>query len=110
MNAAGNIAMNICLRRTNQRRRNSFAIMSHWVAWFGLLLPLISWTAVEAQEKPAQPALKITPGKVVVPTDRMQRPWGELISLDLETRTGKFRRESNDFPAQWDPKLGIHVT
>jgi len=44
----------------------------------------------------AKPALKITPGKIIIPTDRMQRPWGELISLDLATRTGTFRRESND--------------
>lgn len=47
-------------------------------------------------EQPAKPVLKITPGQVVIPFDRMQRPWGELISLDLATRTGKFRRESND--------------
>jgi hypothetical protein len=45
---------------------------------------------------PAKAPLKITPGKVIVPTDRMQRPWGELISLDLKTRTGKFRKESTD--------------
>jgi hypothetical protein len=44
----------------------------------------------------AKPALKITPGKVIIPTDRMQRPWGELISLDFTTRTGKFRRENTD--------------
>ena len=49
-----------------------------------------------AQEQPAKPVLKITPGQVIVPTDRMQRPWGELISVDLATRTGKFRRENND--------------
>jgi hypothetical protein len=48
------------------------------------------------QDQPAKPVLKITPGQVIIPTDRMQRPWGELISLDLATRTGKFRRESND--------------
>jgi hypothetical protein len=44
----------------------------------------------------AKPPLKITPGQVIIPFDRMQRPWGELISLDLATRTGKFRRESTD--------------
>jgi hypothetical protein len=44
----------------------------------------------------AKPVLKITPGKVIIPFDRMQRPWGELISLDMATRTGKFRRESTD--------------
>jgi hypothetical protein len=49
--------------------------------------------------KPApatKPVLKITPGKVIVPTDAMRRPWGELISVDLATRTGKFRKESTD--------------
>jgi len=43
-----------------------------------------------------KPALKITPGKVIVPTDAMRRIWGELISVDLKTRTGKFRKESTD--------------
>jgi hypothetical protein len=49
--------------------------------------------------KPAaatKPALSITPGKVIVPTDAMHRIWGELISVDLATRTGKFRKESTD--------------
>jgi hypothetical protein len=49
-----------------------------------------------AADPPAKPPLKITPGQVIIPTDRMQRPWGELISLDSKTRTGKFRRENND--------------
>lgn len=53
-------------------------------------------TKEAAKNQPARPVLKITPGKVIIPFDRMQRPWGELISVDLETRTGKFRRESND--------------
>jgi hypothetical protein len=48
------------------------------------------------QQPPAKPVLKITPGQVIIPFDRMQRPWGELISIDLATRTGKFRRENND--------------
>lgn len=47
-------------------------------------------------EADSKPVLKITPGKVIIPFDRMQRPWGELISLDFATRTGKFRRESTD--------------
>jgi hypothetical protein len=38
---------------------------------------------------------QITPGKAVVPP-KMRRLWGELISLDLKTRTGTFRNESND--------------
>jgi hypothetical protein len=50
-----------------------------------------------AEEGPAQDKpLKIIPGKVIVPTDRMKRIWGELVSLDLKTRTGIFRNESND--------------
>jgi len=43
-----------------------------------------------------KPVLKIIPGQVIVPTDAMRRIWGELISLDLATRTGKFRQESTD--------------
>jgi hypothetical protein len=49
-----------------------------------------------AADAPAKPVLKITPGKVIIPFDKMQRPWGELISIDLQTRTGKFRRENTD--------------
>jgi len=49
-----------------------------------------------APPTPAPPVSKIVPGKVIVPTDAMQRPWGELISLDPKTRTGKFRKENTD--------------
>ena len=45
---------------------------------------------------PAKPVLKIIPGQVVVPTDAMRRIWGELISIDFATRTGKFRKEGTD--------------
>ena len=45
---------------------------------------------------PAKPKLKITPGQVIVPTDAMRRIWGELISVDLKTRTGKFRKDGTD--------------
>ena len=46
----------------------------------------------------AKPKLKIIPGQVIIPTGdgEMRRPWGELISLDLATRTGKFRNEGDD--------------
>ena len=56
------------------------------------LLSVACW----ADDTPAKPSLKIIPGKVIVPIDKMQRPWGELVHLDLTTRTGKFRRESTD--------------
>ncbi len=42
------------------------------------------------------PVPKITPGKVIVPLQKMRRLWGELVSLDLKTRTGTFRNEGND--------------
>lgn len=46
---------------------------------------LTSW-----QGQPVKPKLKIIPGQVIIPTGdgEMRRPWGELISLDLATRTG----------------------
>lgn len=47
-------------------------------------------------ETPAKPVLKIKPGQVIVPTDAMRRIWGELISIDFATRTGKFRKEGTD--------------
>jgi len=49
-----------------------------------------------AKDTPAKPPLKIIPGQVIVPTDKMRRIWGELVSVDLATRTGVFRNESND--------------
>jgi hypothetical protein len=58
--------------------------------------PAAKLVPTSAPAPEAKPVLKITPGKVIIPFDRMQRPWGELISLDMATRTGKFRREGND--------------
>jgi hypothetical protein len=57
-----------------------------------------------AADKPAapvptdKPVLKIIPGQVIVPTadGLMRRIWGELVSIDFATRTGKFRNESTD--------------
>ena len=49
-----------------------------------------------AEPAPAKPILKIIPGQIIVPTDNMRRPWGELVSIDLKTRTGTFRNESTD--------------
>jgi len=45
---------------------------------------------------PNKPVLKITPGQVIVPTDAMRRIWGELVSVDLRSRTGTFRKEGTD--------------
>lgn len=56
-----------------------------------------AFSAEAVDEKKAEkPVLKITPGKVIIPFDRMRRIWGELISLDQERRTGRFRQESTD--------------
>lgn len=50
-----------------------------------------------ARTADAPPPQRITPGKAIVPDGAgMRRIWGELVSLDLKTRTGKFRNESND--------------
>ena len=49
-----------------------------------------------ADPLPAKPIPVITPGQVIIPFEKMRRIWGELISIDLATRTGKFRNESND--------------
>jgi hypothetical protein len=54
------------------------------------------WLLAADPTPPAKPVLKITPGQVIVPTDAMRRPWGELISVDLKTRTGKFRKDGTD--------------
>ena len=65
-----------------------------------LAAPLLSQAAdapkPAAAPAPAKPVLKIIPGQVIVPTDAMRRPWGELISMDLATRTGKFRKDGTD--------------
>lgn len=51
-----------------------------------------------ADAPPAKPKLKIIPGQVIVPTGpgEMRRIWGELVNLDLATRTGTFRKEGTD--------------
>jgi hypothetical protein len=51
-----------------------------------------------AADAPQKPKLKIVPGQVIVPTGpgEMRRIWGELISIDAATRTGKFRNEGDD--------------
>jgi hypothetical protein len=59
------------------------------------LLSLFTLAAFTFAADPPAPA-KITPGKVIIPTDKMRRIWGELVSIDFKTRTGTFRNESND--------------
>ncbi len=59
-------------------------------------LAVLSLSGIAADTTPAKPAPVITPGQVIIPFEKMRRIWGELISLDLATRTGKFRNESND--------------
>lgn len=60
-----------------------------------LTLGLMTAIAVAADPVPA-PVKKITHGHVIVPTDKMRRLWGELVSIDPKTRTGTFRNEGND--------------
>jgi len=59
-------------------------------------LAALSLSALAADTPPAKPIPVITPGQVIIPFEKMRRIWGELISLDLTSRTGKFRNESND--------------
>ncbi len=49
-----------------------------------------------AKASDPKPVRKITPGQVIVPTEKMRRIWGELIAIDPKTRTGTFRNEGND--------------
>lgn len=56
----------------------------------------VSQVSSADEKKSAKPVQRITPGKVIVPFERMRRIWGELLSVDLETRKGRFRAEHND--------------
>ena len=77
--------------------------LSLWLTLFMKISPLtsvlsavaLSAAAAHGAETgaPVKPVQKITPGKVIVPTDAMRRIWGELMSIDLKTRTGTFRKE-----------------
>lgn len=72
-------------------------MLKHFLTLVCLLIP--NTLLAQGQTTPAsqtKPVLKVTPGQVIIPFDRMQRPWGELIHIDLKTRTGQFRRENND--------------
>jgi hypothetical protein len=60
------------------------------------LLICLTVAGYAVETPPAKPVPRISPGKVIIPLEKMRRIWGELISLDLNTRTGTFRNESND--------------
>lgn len=84
----------------------SLATLAALIVMSTAALPLLAADAPAPTPSPATPApaapddkpkLQIIPGKVIVPGDtEMRRPWGELISIDLATRTGTFRNEGND--------------
>lgn len=50
-------------------------------------------TMVDDDRKPEKSIRKITPGQVIVPFEWMRRIWGELLTVDLETRTVTFHAE-----------------
>lgn len=58
---------------------------------FSLLLATFGLSA----EPETKPEPRITPGQAIVPP-KMRRIWGELVSMDLASRTGKFRNQSTD--------------
>ena len=60
------------------------------------VVQLFAADAPTTAAKPTKPVLKIDPGHVIVPTDAMHRIWGELVSMDLATRTGTFRKDGTD--------------
>jgi hypothetical protein len=62
----------------------------------GLTLFFLVESDLPLQAQTEKPVPKITPGKVIVPFQKMRRIWGELVSVDLETRTGTFRAEGED--------------
>ena len=61
-----------------------------------VLLCFTGFVAAADATIPTKPVSKVIPGKVIVPTDAMRRIWGELVSLDLKTRTGTFRKDGTD--------------
>jgi len=71
---------------------------------FAFFIALLNTAAAQAADAPktaptpapTTPPRKIVPGQVIVPTEAMRRIWGELVSLDLKTRTGTFRKEGTD--------------
>jgi hypothetical protein len=65
---------------------------------FAILGAVLCCATLWAGDAPAlaKPPLKIIPGQVIVPTDKMRRIWGELIGFDFAARTGTFRKEGTD--------------
>jgi hypothetical protein len=67
-----------------------------------LLCTLLSIAALAAGDATAPsaaspPPLALIPGKVIIPTDAgMRRIWGELVAMDLATRSGTFRKDGTD--------------
>src|SRR5437870_3625755 len=73
----------ISLARREKHPSRTRGSLVQKLAVFGVLLfALASFVSAGAQPKSDAAPLKITPGKVIVPTERMRRIWGELISLD----------------------------
>lgn len=69
------------------------------IAFFGFVIcvaPCAFAADPPAPEPP--PAVEFVPGQVIIPTQagQMRRRWGELISLDEKTRTGKFRDQDTE--------------
>lgn len=60
------------------------------------LAALLQLTSGSSAVEPVKAPLKIVPGQIIIPTDAMRRIWGELIHIDLATRTGTFRKEGTD--------------
>lgn len=62
-----------------------------------LSIAVMAADAATATPAATPPVLKITPGKIIVPIDAgMRRIWGELVSMDLATRSGTFRKDGTD--------------
>lgn len=70
--------------------------LRHLIVSSSVSLLLVSLALAADPPAAPKPVTRIEPGKIIIPIDNMRRPWGELVSMDLKTRTGTFRNESND--------------
>lgn len=67
------------------------------LVWIGNgLADMLALPAAEPGSKAACPVLRIMPRQVIVPPVARCRPWGEQISIDLATRTRKFRPDGTN--------------